>query len=299
MEPSKLSRRDLGRLTCLGLLPVNGACQNRRYSQMLPTLFACDEQQLRMIASSAAAERLSPDELKRNASGDCAYLEMPSPSSELLVIPAKGDPRRLKLPGFFWGVSDDLKFLAWREGDGLRFHSGEFHEIPRLGMPLSADGQNVGFAPGGAHYFVSSGTTTEIFATSAPAQRIAVAGFFARNMFYGAERLFIFGDEISSDDYVRSIVGEMYTVAAGALRPRKSIRILRPRPLPGPFVVLDMDLDSKTVLCIDQRDFYGPDWLLYDLSSGSLRHLGPAQTFGVFLVPSLVKALYDRLGSTK
>ena len=302
---TEFSRRSLLRLLCLGLVPMEAGCQRRRYSESIPSLFSCDERELRSIGRSTIRPGFLPYRLDRNTSGDCAYLQAPTPSpGEILVLSATDDPRLLSVPGAFWALADDLKFVAWREGDedGLRFSTGEFHKIPRLGMPSGLAGNTAGFSPGARYYFVTNGATTDVFATDAPGKRLAVAHLRALSMFSVGKRILVFGYAATTRDpymYKREIVGEVYTIAQGTLRRERSIRIQRPHPEPSPFAVEDVDSHSSTALCFNQRDWWGPQWLLYDLASGNLRTLDPALSFGAFLVPSFVQSLYARLGPVK
>jgi hypothetical protein len=235
----------------------------------------------------------SPDMLIRNASGDRVYLQASAPSpGELLVLSVKDVPHRLKPPGFLWALGDDLKFAAWREGDGLRFATGEWHQIPGLGMPPGVGGSSVRFSPGAGYYFVARGSTTELFSLRAPGKLLVRANLFARSLFTTGSQLVVFGYEsISGDPAERNIRGEIYDVSSTVVH-KRSVRVPRRRSEASPFFVVDFDPRSNVALCEDVHDIRDPEWLLYELAGDRLTSLGPALTLGVFLDPELVRMLY-------
>jgi hypothetical protein len=280
-----------------GWLAMEIACGQRqdRYYTTLPTLFACSQQEALKLASRANQNQAWPVRLSRSASGDCTYLELSSPSpGEIVVLTANRNIQRLRVPGPFWGLSDNLSFVAWRDGDGLRFATGELHVIPKLGMPSGLGGGLVGFTPGATHYYVARGTTTEIFASTAPGKAVATVELFARRIYSLGTRLYVFGHDPKSDEE-REIWGAVYAIADGTLTRERDTRIRRPQAGPSPFIVVDVDPRSGTILCADLHDALGADWLVYDLGADTLSRLGPAAAFGAFLAPELVRILYGQL----
>lgn len=286
-EPGVTDR--LGRRGFLGALPVGICALVSCRKQATPHLFACDGRDLDTIAKRLADGKIDPDNIQRNSAGSHVYLITSDSRKEGILVVPSGPPPTLLVPPLGWAIADDLTFVAWIDDQkaSLEFRSGFQQEISKVAT--------IRFAPGSRYYSITgSDNTTTVYATETPGVSLARANFIVQKIFCKNDRVYIFGPD--EDYYARTqtnkeIVGRVFRIVAGALTVERDFRIPRPWAAASPFSPVDLDNWSDNLLCIDVRDEFGAKWFLYNLQSGVLTDIGPANTFGLFLQQDLIKSL--------
>jgi len=126
--------------------------------------------------------------------------------------------------------------------------------------------------------------------TANPAVPLAEVKFTAREIFYKNDRIYLFGADYHAKEN-SEILGRVFSQTTGGWRVETDVHIPRPIPAASPFSVVDLDLWSDRVLCIDVRDEFGAKWFIYDLNSRLLTDIRSFHTYGLFLQHDLMKTL--------
>ncbi len=281
------SRFQLGRRGFLQALTSGLAfigCERPGYSETIPHLFACGEGDLSVLARKALGRKLDRDDIFRNSTGSRVYLTAAYTNREILVLSANQPPRIIVAPARGWVISDDLTFVAWVDDAKrrLNFRSGFHQEVPLF--------TKFDFTPGAQFYFIANDNITVLYETAKPGVPLAEVRFTARKIFHKNGLIYLFGSDYQAKEN-SEILGCVFWQTAGVWRVETDVHIPRPIPAASPFAVVDLDLLSDRVLCVDIRDEFGAKWFIYDLHSRSLTDIRTFHTYGLFLQQDLMKSL--------
>lgn len=260
-------------------------------------LFVYDQDDLSRALKAIGLESFGrARSLERNGAGTELRLSgYSAPGNQLLRLHLDGTYTVERPPARFWHMNDAGAFVAWFDDikNGVTLRDGRV-VTPRLHGRFGVD-------PSGVAYFVErQPAVTAVGLVDGGAKEVEIAGFVGFGLFSDSERLFVFGltEDVFRADNKDSIQGYAIRVGDPLLVERK-FRIVRPKPGPSPFQVVDMDPSSGEVLIVDIGDLLASRWYLFDPRTEVLRKVGRIEGWALYLQGDVLDAVARRATASK